>query len=294
MTELAWAAFLGALVGTQGAEPLPIPEAERNALIAVYRSAGGEHWKNHDGWLGERGTECDWHGVLCGFGESSGEALTQSVWELDLNDNGLAGTMPSELDALANLHELRFYGSRLTGTLPPGIRERWESGRLTVQGYASLAGVSEIKLQYLSSVFCQDFEATLRSDGSVVLGSERCKGKPRMKWQGGKGLGVSCETQSGWTDRFGDAFGRLAWLLEKQGFFDLNGQYSIPITHGGFMTTSVVRREERKTVEDYAEAGPMSLWLIESAIQGVIRDAQWEKTTRAGGTCSWTLFVGVY
>lgn len=294
MTPLAWVALLGALGGTQGVKPLPISEVERNALIAVYRSAGGEHWKNHDRWLGERGTECDWHGVRCGFVEDSGQILTQSVYDLDLNDNNLVGTIPSELDALANLHELRFYGSRLTGTLPPGIRERWESGRLTVQGYANVAEVSEITLQYLSSALCQDFEATLRSDGSIVLRSERCKGKPRMKWQGRKGLGVTCETQSGWTDRFGDAFGRLVWLLEKQSFFSLNGQYSILITHGGFMTTSVVRREERKTVEDYAEAGPMSLWLIESAIQGVIRDARWETTIRASGTCSWTPFPGVY
>jgi hypothetical protein len=294
VTPFGWVELALLVSRTQLPGLAPIPESERAALVALYRSAGGENWKNHDGWLGERGTECGWHGVTCVPANLSGSNPSATVIELDLMDNGLKGTLPPELDALSSLQNLRLYGSELSGSLPSGIREKWESGRLSVQGYAALAGVSEITLQYRTAAYCHDFEATLRADGAIVLLSERCKGEPRAKWQGSKGLGVSCERQTGWTDRFGDAFGRLAWFLEKQDFHGLNGQYSITITHGGFMTTSVVRRGERKTVEDYAEAGPMSLWLIEAAIQGVIRDAEWELNSRTPGTCRWIEFAGVY
>ncbi len=194
----------------------PIPESERIALEKLYLSTDGTHWCNHDGWLGARGTECEWHGVSCGFAGDSTQ-LSYSVNMLYLWENNLVGSLPAELDALTSLEFLHLSGNSISGTVPPGILERWEKGSLIFQGYAEITGLWEISLQYRSSAFCMDFEAKLMSDGSASLSSERCKSGPRMKWQGSRRLGISCESQRGWTDRFGDAFSRLALLLERQG-----------------------------------------------------------------------------
>jgi len=43
----------------------PIPAEERQALIDLYNSTGGNNWTDHSGWLGPPGTECQWHGVAC-------------------------------------------------------------------------------------------------------------------------------------------------------------------------------------------------------------------------------------
>jgi hypothetical protein len=289
---LLGATLLGVLAAPIRADGLkPISDGERIALEKLYASTGGTDWCNHDGWLGARGTECDWHGIFCGFAQDD-KGERQSVWELDLADNNLVGTLPPELDRLEHLEYLRLYENQLTGSAPPGILERWERGTLQFQGFAELEGVWEIRLQYLTVVYCMDYEAILRSDGTASLTSERCNGRPRMRWQGQGGLRVSCETQTGWTDRFGDAFGRLARLLDTQSFYELGRDYDRSITHGADMIISVVRNGDRKTVRDYAEAGPMNLWLIETAIQGVIREASWEQSARSRA-CTWTKFTGL-
>jgi hypothetical protein len=42
-----------------------IPQTERDALIALYTSTDGPHWRHQDRWNGPPGTECTWYRVLC-------------------------------------------------------------------------------------------------------------------------------------------------------------------------------------------------------------------------------------
>ena len=67
-----------------------IPQTERDALIALYDSTGGDFWDNNGGWLDPPGTECMWHGVVCDPGENH-------VEELHLVGNHLVGPLPADI-----------------------------------------------------------------------------------------------------------------------------------------------------------------------------------------------------
>src|SRR3954471_1555629 len=72
-----------------------IPQAERDALLALYNSTGGAQWEHNLGWNGAPGTECEWDNVIC---DSTGATGI----ELHLSYNNMIGTLPS-LSALTNL-----------------------------------------------------------------------------------------------------------------------------------------------------------------------------------------------
>ncbi|MFA7541946.1 MAG: CotH kinase family protein, partial [Lysobacterales bacterium] len=69
---------------------------ERDALLALYHDAAGEHWYVREGWGGPVGSECDWYGVVC-------SADRRRVEALDLSYNGLQGSVPAELADLVHL-----------------------------------------------------------------------------------------------------------------------------------------------------------------------------------------------
>ena len=73
----------------------------------------------------------------------------------------------------------------------------------------------------------------------------------------------------------GEAYGfdRLAQLILAQKYFDMKDDYSRPITDMPSAITSVVRAGKRKTIVDYAETGPIELWSIEMAIDGILKNA---------------------
>jgi hypothetical protein len=77
-----------------------IPDAERQALIALYKSTNGDRWKNHDNWLGPSGSECTWSGIHCAPDVSTQGEVHWHVYGIDLLKNNLVGTLPSEFDNL--------------------------------------------------------------------------------------------------------------------------------------------------------------------------------------------------
>ena len=89
---------------------------DRAALMALYEAAGGRRWARRENWRSDRPLD-EWHGV-----ETDGEGR---VTRLDLRENGLAGSIPSELGALAALESLDLGENGLTGPIPP------ELGRLS-------------------------------------------------------------------------------------------------------------------------------------------------------------------
>ncbi|WP_172425557.1 IPTL-CTERM sorting domain-containing protein [Vandammella animalimorsus] len=94
-----------------------IPQAERDALIALYNSTDGAHWKNRSNWrnggdtdFNAPGSECSWHGVTC-------DSAKAHVTKVNLADNQLNGTIPN----LSGLHQLQHFDvsvNQLSGTIP--------------------------------------------------------------------------------------------------------------------------------------------------------------------------------
>ncbi|MBC6422793.1 MAG: putative Ig domain-containing protein, partial [Hormoscilla sp. SP12CHS1] len=85
------------------------------ALKALYTRTSGENWKNNTSWNFSSTTPPiadvvdKWHGVT---------VVGLRVTEIELNDNDLSGTLPSELGDLSNLFELYLNDNDLSGTLP--------------------------------------------------------------------------------------------------------------------------------------------------------------------------------
>ena len=110
--------------------PTPIPSVDRGALVALYRAAGGENWKNNDNWVSGAPIG-QWYRVMTDSYDR--------VIGLRLNENGLIGEIPSELGNLTALEALALRENRLTGEMPselgslPYLEDVWLAGsnRLT-------------------------------------------------------------------------------------------------------------------------------------------------------------------
>ena len=90
-------------------QPRAGPSADRDALMALYQSAGGTSWTRSGNW----GTDApvrDWWGVQVD--------QDRRVVELRLHNNDLQGPIPPELGDLGNLKVLRLDGNELSGSIP--------------------------------------------------------------------------------------------------------------------------------------------------------------------------------
>lgn len=133
-----------------------VPERERAALIALYRSAGGAGWHDRTGWLGRRGSECSWRGVGC-------DAAGAAVVSIRLSSNGLAGGLPAELGDLARLATLDLRSNELSGEIPPGLA-RASSLEVLDLAYNRLSGTAPAELGRLSRLRVLSLERN-RLDG---------------------------------------------------------------------------------------------------------------------------------
>ena len=272
---------------------------ERNALEALYQSTDGGHWTHHVGWLGPPGSECNWHGVACdGVGSAArvvdldlvDNNLTGTIPEelgqlrglesLDLGGNHLKGTVPSSLSQLTKLTSLTLYDNGLSGRLPNPLIRKWLSGALDLRAENMLlTEVSEIDFDSNpSALLCGRQRVKLRSDGKATLFTTRCRNatpKDRVTF---------CEVKEG---NIYQSFAMLAWLLERNGFFGLQQQYSIAVTDAGIFSTRVVRGGRTYEVVEIGGGGPFELWTIEEALQGVAFSTDWVKTTRTAKCPQW-------
>ena len=250
-----------------------LPSSEREALLALYKATDGSNWKDKSGWQGPPGTECEWHGVQCGERQRDGEQVA-TVWFLDLGENNLAGTIPRQVEALENLQWLSLYGNNIEGILPNSLIQRWLDGALDISAeehlLTTITGIDYLFLA--SSLLCPQRRITLDSSGMAFSYTTECrKQTPDDRT-------TYCDVEQGQLSR--GEFARLAWTIEKLGFFQLKPDYSRSVTEGVFENIRVTRAGTAVEVTNYADAGPLELWNMQRVIQGVAANMEVQKKSR--------------
>ena len=113
---------------------------DKAALVALYNATDGANWTTNTNWTSDDEPLSSWSGVTTNSDgrvtavELNGNGLDgtlpaalgdlSELEQLDLRDNDLSGALPSELGNLTNLTSLLLNESRaLTGPLPAGLRE---------------------------------------------------------------------------------------------------------------------------------------------------------------------------
>jgi hypothetical protein len=107
--------------------------------------------------------------------------------------------------------------------------------------------------------YCPSYKVTLRSDGTIIY-----EGRKFVEMTGAyKGEVYNFE--------------RLAQLISSVNYFNLKDNYRARVSDLPSAITSVVQNGKRKTIIDYGGAGPIELWGIEMAIDGMLKNAKLEK-----------------
>ena len=93
-------------------EPPCGDETDRAALVALYNATDGDNWTDNTNWLSDVPLT-GWRGVTT---NEQGR-----VERLNLRENQLTGSIPTELGNLTNLESLRLGGNQLSGPIPESI-----------------------------------------------------------------------------------------------------------------------------------------------------------------------------
>ena len=97
-------------------------ETDRAALAAFYHATNGPNWKNSENWLSDLPL-ATWHGVTVHSISYPGYPTIRRLASLNLPDNGLTGSLPSEFAQLVTLQDLDLSDNELTGDIPTVLGE---------------------------------------------------------------------------------------------------------------------------------------------------------------------------
>jgi len=108
--QSAWvAASVALLISLAPVAMAQLDADDRQALVDLYQATNGDQWFENEGWLGEPGSECNWHGIEClGGGEE---------FLLFLSGNNLVGALPASLTDADDLVLALMANNQITGTL---------------------------------------------------------------------------------------------------------------------------------------------------------------------------------
>lgn len=252
-----------------------IPPTEREALVALFAATDGAHWKDHTAWMGPSGTECHWSGVRCHPG-------ADGVWgvsNLEVSENNLKGYIPNELTQLSHLEVLSLFGNHLSGKIPDPLIRLSLAGSLSINAEAALlTDVSSIDFEVDPTYLLCGRERIIMSVAEngywvrLTIYRKRCRNSTL------KDRTTFCEVKQ---DRLApEYFANLAWLLDKNGFYSLQKDYSRGIIDATpFVQTRVKRDSKTYEVVDWGGA-PFDLWVIERAIESTVADSDWMSMTR--------------
>jgi len=251
----------------QGADPTAtrIPLVERDALIALYVSTGGDGWIRHDRWLGPAGTECTWYGIVCGRTVVGGQLGPLSVTDIDLQSNRLTGTIPNELALLDQLVRLRLEGNDLRRSLPQALRTKWDAGFLEVKPTLLLHDIDSVRLEATNpATLCSGFSVKVSVGGGVTYSRPLCDKSGETTW---------CEVRQGRTHEFD----RVARLLDA----DSAAQTTAPNQHSRSdvsLQLLTIRRAGEKSAETirWQGAGTLRQWTVTAVLSGILRGTEWE------------------
>jgi hypothetical protein len=101
-------AWLNSDPSTDPCDPLQV--TQRFSLAVFYESTDGANWAVNDGWLTSISV-CDWFEVEC-------LPDNATVYQIDMFDNNLSGSLPSELGAISSMGSFNVFKNQLTGTIP--------------------------------------------------------------------------------------------------------------------------------------------------------------------------------
>ena len=122
-----------------------LPQAECDALLALYSATSGEGWTLRQGWATAT-DPCTWFGVACG---------QTGVVALILGSNGLSGSIPPEIGNLSELSLMDLIFNQLSGPIPPEIGNLTRLDTLWLSGN-QLSGSIPSELGSLSNLFSLD------------------------------------------------------------------------------------------------------------------------------------------
>ena len=99
------------------ATPTPVPTppsaGDRAALVALYNSTGGANWTRKDNWLSNRPLG-EWDGVIT-------HIYNGRVRNLQLINNNLTGSIPTQLGNLTEMIQLDLHHNELSGSIPAAL-----------------------------------------------------------------------------------------------------------------------------------------------------------------------------
>jgi hypothetical protein len=157
---------------------------------------------------------------------------------------------------ISSLH--RQHTSRASGA--------WQKSRSHDEVASTNHGITEIGIERTPCFgTCPSYTFIVKSDGTFRYKGER-----------------HAERQGEFTGRIAVwQFHQLAQFIKESGYTELEDYYSRTVTDNPTVYTMVVTNDKRKTVSNYANAGPTKLWAIEQLIDGLMAKAKWDSTPKA-------------
>ena len=134
-------------------------ETDREILVELYNSTGGDNWVNNENWLSDKPIG-EWYGV---------ETEWERVTELDLASNGLTGPLPDRIWLMNHVETLYLEGNSITGEMP--ILENLEKAEGQIYLRLTTVDLSDNQLAGCVPVFLTETIGTNYGEYSPL---ERC------------------------------------------------------------------------------------------------------------------------